>query len=78
MSCKDPGSMWDFFCEFLEEDIDSPVCRELKDHMIRCPDCRSNVDSIKKTISLYRQSFPDTPLSPGLKDQMLQRLLSDR
>lgn len=42
-------------CDFIGEDIDAPVCKEVSDHLAACPSCQAQFDSIKKTVSLYRQ-----------------------
>jgi predicted anti-sigma-YlaC factor YlaD len=76
MACKDQGRNWDFLCSFLEEDIDSPLCRELKEHMQECPDCRANVESVKRTVALYRESVPHVPLSDAVKQRLIAALLS--
>jgi hypothetical protein len=41
-------------CESLGESIDSPLCKEVQSHLEQCPQCCAFVDSIKKTIHLYR------------------------
>jgi predicted anti-sigma-YlaC factor YlaD len=42
-------------CDFIGEDIDAPVCKEVADHLATCPSCQAQFDSIKKTVSLYRE-----------------------
>lgn len=42
-------------CADLGADIDSPLCQEIKKHLDECPDCCANVDSIKKTVYIYRR-----------------------
>jgi hypothetical protein len=44
-------------CENIDEKIDSPLCREIRSHLKKCPECRSKLSSLKKIISLYRK-FP--------------------
>lgn len=41
-------------CDNLDQDIDSPRCREIKKHLVTCPDCVAYLDSLKKTVALYR------------------------
>lgn len=41
-------------CSELGEDIDSSNCKALREYVRECPDCRAFVDSVKKTITLYR------------------------
>ena len=42
-------------CDFIGEDIDAPVCKEVADHLATCPSCQAQFDSVKKTVKLYRQ-----------------------
>jgi len=38
--------------------MDSPRCREIKQHLEICTNCAEYLDSLKKTILLFRQ-YPD-------------------
>lgn len=46
--------------EFIDGDLDDSVCREIERHLSSCENCRVMVDTLKKTIVLYR----DEPLEP--------------
>jgi len=49
-------------CDQLSEDINSPLCLEIKEHLEKCPKCCAHVDSIKKVIYLYQNvNKPDVP-----------------
>jgi anti-sigma factor RsiW len=74
MACTDPNKNWDHLCEYLEEDINSPLCREFKEHLEQCPECRQNVESIKQTVELFRKSHSSVPLSRDLKRQLLEKV----
>lgn len=52
MPCPDKIEL---ICRDLGEDIDSPLCQELRKHLADCPGCRAYVDTLKKTVYLYRQ-----------------------
>jgi hypothetical protein len=41
-------------CDNLDQKIDSPQCRQIKQHLEACPDCQAYLDSLKKTVALYR------------------------
>jgi hypothetical protein len=51
MKCAD---IFRHICDNLDENIDSPECREIRKHIEECPDCVAYLDSLKKTIRLYR------------------------
>jgi len=49
-------------CDQLAEDIDSPLCQEIKEHLEKCSKCCAHVDSIKKVVYLYQKECPaDVP-----------------
>ncbi len=49
-------------CENLDADLNSPQCRAIKAHIDDCPNCVAYLDSLKKTVSLYRvYPVPNTP-----------------
>lgn len=51
MKCTD---VYLHICDNLDQDINSPRCRQIKKHLATCPDCRAYLDSLKKTVALYR------------------------
>jgi predicted anti-sigma-YlaC factor YlaD len=40
-------------CDQLEEDLHSAKCREIKEHLKKCPNCSAYLDSLKKTVRFY-------------------------
>ena len=67
MKCKEAYA---HICDNLDADLNSPKCIEIRKHLESCPDCSAFLDSVKKTVFLYRS----TP-SPELPDSIHQRLL---
>ncbi|MCH8125177.1 hypothetical protein IIC38_04345 [candidate division KSB1 bacterium] len=65
---------WQELCNYLEEDFDSVICQDLKDHLEECPDCKENVESIRSTVDMYRKSNPDVPLSQEMKKKLINQL----
>lgn len=41
-------------CENLDYKLNSKKCREIKKHLEQCPNCTAYLDSLKKTVKLYR------------------------
>jgi len=68
--------MLDRICAELREDIESEVCRELKEHLAECPDCRAYVDSLKKTVILFR-SVPDKNIPEDVQGRLFKSLKID-
>jgi|WetSurMetagenome_2_1015567.scaffolds.fasta_scaffold774266_2 anti-sigma factor RsiW len=50
-----------YICDNLDEDINSERCRQIKQHLAECPNCSSYLNSLKKTIALYR-TLPAPPV----------------
>ncbi len=44
----------DWLSDYIEGELDLDLCAELERHMAACGDCRIVVDTLRKTISLYR------------------------
>lgn len=55
--------------DFLDGEASEELCAEIERHMAGCEECRIVVDTIKKTVLLYR----DLP-RPEMSDQARQRL----
>ena len=65
---------WQELCNFLEEDFDSVICQDLKNHLENCSDCRENVESIRNTVDIFKKSNPDIPLSQKMKEKLINQL----
>jgi RNA polymerase sigma-70 factor (ECF subfamily) len=55
--------------EYLDGEASDEICAEIEGHMAGCEDCRAVIDTLTKTIMLYR-----TMPQPDLPDGMRQRL----
>ncbi len=59
MKCSD---VYLYICTNLDANLNSARCRQIKKHIAECPDCGAYLDSLRKTIYLYRE-YP-TPHIP--------------
>jgi anti-sigma factor (TIGR02949 family) len=49
-------------CEHLDTEMDRERCRQIKRHVKNCPNCYAYLDSMKKTVHLYKlERVPRTP-----------------
>jgi anti-sigma factor RsiW len=55
--------------EYVDGDLDPELCAELERHMAECGDCRVVVDTLRKTVSLYR-SYGHEDLPPDAKERL--------
>ncbi|MER3525187.1 MAG: hypothetical protein C4326_14355 [Ignavibacteria bacterium] len=60
-----------YICEHLDADINSRKCRAIKKHLGGCPDCAAYLDSLKKTIFLYKHA-PVPPLSRTVHKRLVK------
>jgi anti-sigma factor RsiW len=60
-------------CDNLDENLNSPRCREIKAHLHECPDCQAYLDSLKKTIALYR-AIPEPSLPARAHSRLMKSL----
>ena len=40
--------------DYVDGDLDTALCAEIEKHMADCPDCRAVVNTLEKTVELYR------------------------
>lgn len=66
------GSLSDYVDGTAQEDL----CRELERHLADCDNCRIVVDTLKKTVYLYR-SNTETDLPEVVRERLFKRLNLD-
>ena len=63
MKTVDCKAIYRHLCENLDAEINSPACAELRSHILHCRNCTAYLDSLKKTIRLYRNhALPEVTL----------------
>jgi len=68
--CKD---VFNYICDKLDQDLNSPQCRTIKKHLDDCPNCLAYLDSLKKTILLYK-AYPEIKAPRGSSKKILAKL----
>jgi anti-sigma factor RsiW len=56
---------------YVDGELEAELCAELEQHLKDCEDCQIVVDSLRKTVYLYRAASQATPAVP---DDVRQRL----
>ncbi|RMH78239.1 MAG: hypothetical protein D6681_20310 [Calditrichaeota bacterium] len=64
----------DELCNYLGYDFDSPMCKELHEHVQNCPECRAYIESIKKTVKICQTVYKVEPLPEEVKQELLRKL----
>lgn len=70
-------SIYRHICENLDQDMDSPACREIRKHVRGCTECLDYLNSLKSTVTLYRR-YPVPRLSAAARTGLLQILRQKR
>jgi predicted anti-sigma-YlaC factor YlaD len=70
MDCR---QAYRFICDHLDEKSSSPRCRAIRKHIACCPSCRQYLDSVKKTVRLYRTA-PNPKLPNALHRDLMKAL----
>ncbi len=69
--CKD---LLGALSDYLDGDADERLCAEIERHMADCPDCRVLVDTLRKTIILYREREAGEGLPSDVQTRLYRRL----
>lgn len=71
-------SLLDTLSEFIDGELKEELCTELERHLSECEDCRVVVDTLKKTVYLYRSTAQEPITIPlDVKQRLLKRLEMD-
>jgi anti-sigma factor RsiW len=67
-SCR---HLLDSLSSYVDGELSPELCAELERHLSGCENCRIVVDSLRKTVYLYRATADDSPAVP---EDVRQRL----
>ena len=59
--------------DYVDGEASPALCAEIETHMAGCDDCRVVVDTLHKTIDLYR-TLPQPELPTGLRERLYASL----
>jgi hypothetical protein len=71
-SCK---QVYRYICDNLDQNVNSSRCRAIRRHLAACADCATYLDSLKKTVTLYRV-MPE-PRVPATAHRVLVSALAE-
>jgi len=63
--------------EYVDGTLEEQLCAELEQHMEGCEDCRVVVDTLHKTITLYRQNASQTSVPEDVRQRLFHCLNLD-
>ena len=60
-------------CDQFSEYLDSDKCKEIKKHLEDCPTCCAYVDTIRKTVELYKE-LPEDCVPEDVQERLMKVL----
>ncbi len=67
--CKECSETLGILSEYIDGELDECLCAEIEHHMAECGNCRIMVDTLRKTVSLYRE-YGHEEVPPDAKDRL--------
>ena len=63
--------------EYIDGSLSAELCSVLERHLSECENCRIVVDSLNRTVYLYRTTSSQESVPDGLRDRLFKRLNLD-
>lgn len=63
--------------DYLDQTLGEELCMELERHMLDCENCRIVVDTLRKTIYLYRTTAAPSAVPLDVRERLFHRLELD-
>lgn len=60
--------------DYIDGDLEKELCVKLEEHLAHCQDCQIVVNTLRKTIELYRKTSQDEQLSDPARKELYARL----
>lgn len=60
--------------DYVDGELDESLCSVLEKHIAGCENCRVVVDTLRKTIQLYRETSPDVEVPPDVQERLYECL----
>ena len=73
MSLLTCNQFMDELSEYLDEDVEGGLRKELEAHVAQCPNCWVMVDTTKKTLKIYK-GLAAEPLPDDLKSRLMEAI----
>ena len=67
----------DSLSDYVDETLGEELCDEIDRHLEDCDNCRIVVDSLRKTIYLYRVTAPPASVPDDVRTRLFLRLALD-
>jgi hypothetical protein len=71
---KHNHKIMDELCDYLGEDLDSPMCQELKSHVDNCEICQEYLRSVKGTVYILKKLQADQKVPEVIVQKIIQKV----
>ncbi len=61
-------------CDYVDGCLSEDLCKEIDQHLSECEDCRVVVDTLNKTIYLYKKSAEEAELPGDVRERLFKTL----
>ncbi len=63
--------------EYVDGELDDEICAALEQHLENCENCRIVVDTLRKTVYLYRTTSQEESLPDDIRERLFKSLNID-
>ena len=73
MSSEECREVFEMLSEYLDGELPADTCAHIEQHIADCPPCVEFVESLRRSVSVYRNYRPSEnppPLSPEAKERL--------
>lgn len=74
MDKKDCRHLLESLSDYIDGVLEEELCAEIERHMAGCENCQVVVDTLRKTIYLYRQNAPSPDVPADVRARLYRRL----
>jgi predicted anti-sigma-YlaC factor YlaD len=60
--------------EYIDQELEDQVCQILEAHLAECENCRIVVDTLRKTVYLYKATASDPEMPQEVRERLYRSL----
>jgi anti-sigma factor (TIGR02949 family) len=64
----------DSLSDYIDRELNEELCQTLEAHLAECENCRIVVDTLRKTVFLYRSTASGVEMPEDVKERLYKRL----
>lgn len=71
MKCQE---IFEKISDYIDRDLDPGICDEIENHIRDCEPCVAFLNTLKKTVELFRGGIPDKEIPQPVSSNLMQFL----